>query len=95
MLDAAAGLTDDATWGWVARLLDDRVAMSKHVAVDWGLIYGSKAAEAIAKGMEIANAINETPNPDPDSPNIPVKTFDFDAAVALIGVSGDRIDLIG
>lgn len=95
MLDAVASLADDSSWGWVARLLDDRVAMSKRVAVDWGLNYGASAAEAIAKGVEIAKAINEMPNPDPKYPDIPVKTFDFDAAITLIGVSAERIDLIG
>ncbi|MEN9314911.1 MAG: hypothetical protein RIS35_1304, partial [Pseudomonadota bacterium] len=94
MLDAARGLTGDTTWGWVAQLLDDKVLMSKRVAVDWGLNYGANASEAITKGVEIANAIDESPNPNPAFAAIPVKTFDFAEATALIGINPAGIDLI-
>ncbi|MEN9316425.1 MAG: hypothetical protein RIS35_2818, partial [Pseudomonadota bacterium] len=93
MLDAAHKLKTDADWGWVSKLLDDRIAISKSVALDWGLNYASTAQQAIERGMEIAGAVNETANPK--FPAIPIKTFDFEAAVALVGVNPAGIDLVG
>jgi hypothetical protein len=92
MLDAAHALDGTEPWGWVADLLDDKVLMSKQVAVDWGLNYGANASEAIAKGVAIANAITTAPNPA--FPTIPIKHFDFDAATDLVGVNPSMIDLI-
>lgn len=94
MLDAAHDLKVDATWGWVADLLDDKVLMSKRVAIDWGLNYASSAQQAIEKGMQIAGAVVESPNPNPLYSDIPIRHFDFDAAVTLVGVDPARIDLI-
>ena len=42
--------------------------------------------------MQIAGAVVESPNPK--FPTIPVKTFDFDAAVALVGGDPAAIDLV-
>jgi Ca2+-binding RTX toxin-like protein len=94
MLDAAHALKGDETWGWVAELLEDRVAMSKRIAVEWGLNYGATPEAAITLGAAIAGAVDESPNPDPAFADSPVKTFDFDAAIAIIGVDPARIDLI-
>jgi hypothetical protein len=93
MLDAAHGLKGHADWGWVANLLDDRILMSKRVALELGLNYALTDQQAITKGMAIAGAVDETPNPNPIFASIPVKKFDFDEAVALIGVDPAVIDL--
>jgi hypothetical protein len=92
MLDAAHGLKTDADWSWVADLLDDRIAISKSVAVSWGLNYASTAQQAILKGMQIAGAVIESPNPK--YPAIPIKTFDDETAVELVGIDPAVIDLI-
>lgn len=92
MLDAAQGLEGDSTWGWVADLLDDKVLMSKRIAVEWGLNYGTTAQQTIEKGMSIANSVSTEANPS--FPAIPIKHFDFDAATALIGINPANIDLI-
>lgn len=92
MLDAAQGLVGHATWGWVAALLEDKVEMSKRIAIDWGLNYGADAAQTVAKGVAIANSVTTEPNPV--FPSSPIKHFDFDAATALIGVNPANIDLV-
>jgi hypothetical protein len=92
MLDAAHGLKGHRDWGWVADLLDDKVLMSKRVSIDWGLNYASSAQQAIETGVSVANAFTTEDNPA--FPTIPVKRFDFDTAIDLIGVDPARIDLI-
>jgi Ca2+-binding RTX toxin-like protein len=94
MLDAAHGLETNPDWGWVPTLLDDKVTMSKRVAVDWGLNYGANASESIAKGVAIAGSVDQSPNPNPAFAAIPVKTFDFEAATELVGIDPAAIDLI-
>jgi hypothetical protein len=94
MLDSAHGLKGDATWGWVAELLDDKVSMAKRIAVEWGLNYGASPAEAVTKGVEIANAVDLSPNPNPKYAAVPITTYDFEAGTALIGVNPAVIDLI-
>lgn len=92
MLDAAHALKGDSNWGWVADLLDDRILMSKRVAVEWGLNYATSDEQAIAKGMAIAGAVQLSTNPG--FPGIPIKSFDFEAAVGLVGVGESSIQLI-
>ncbi|MEN9314545.1 MAG: hypothetical protein RIS35_938 [Pseudomonadota bacterium] len=94
MLDAAHGLKTDTDWGWVADLLDDRIVISKRVALEWGLNYASTPQQAIERGMQIAGAVTESANPNPLYAAIPVKTFDFEAAVELVGIDPARVDLI-
>ncbi|MEN9315616.1 MAG: hypothetical protein RIS35_2009, partial [Pseudomonadota bacterium] len=94
MLDSAHTYAGDSTWGWVADLLDDKVTMSKNVAIDWGLNYGQTAQESISKGIAIASALDLSPNPDPAFADTAVKTFDFESAIALVGIDPTLIDLM-
>jgi Ca2+-binding RTX toxin-like protein len=71
ILDAAHGFKGDATWGWVANLLDNKIEVAKTFAIDLGLGYAS-SDEAIRQGMSIAAAVTPT---------------DIQVALSLIGVS--------
>lgn len=71
ILDAAHGFKGDTTWGWVANLLDNKIAVAKTFAIDMGLGYAS-SDDAIKQGMAIAAAVTPT---------------DMQAALSLIGVS--------
>ncbi|NBS48421.1 MAG: DUF4214 domain-containing protein, partial [Betaproteobacteria bacterium] len=77
ILDSAHTFKGDATFGWVANLLDNKIAVAKQVAVDWGLNYLTADA-AITNGMAIAKAITPT---------------DTSAAVALVGIPAGAISL--
>jgi hypothetical protein len=59
ILTAAHGFKGDATWGWVANLLGNKVTVANTLAVDWGLNFSSPE-EAITQGMAIAAAITPT-----------------------------------
>lgn len=78
ILNSAHTFKGDPVWGWVADLLDNKVAVGRTFAVDWGLNYNTPG-ESIGKGMAIAAAIT------PDS---------IDEAIALIGVDPANIDLL-
>jgi hypothetical protein len=78
ILDSAHSFKGDATWGWVADLLDNKVAVAQTFAIEWGLNYNTPE-ESIAKGMAIAAAITPTST---------------DAAIALIGVEPGQIELV-
>jgi hypothetical protein len=93
MLDSADTFEGNATWGWVADLVDDKVTMSKRVAVEWGLNYALTPQEAITKGVAIASAV-DTLGATPGFPDIPIKVFDFTEATALVGINPANIDLI-
>lgn len=71
ILDAAHGLKGNLAWGWVANLLDNKIAVAKTFAIDWGLGYAS-SNDAITNGMAIAAAVTHT---------------DTSAALTLIGIS--------
>lgn len=71
MLASAHTFKGDATWGWVADLLDNKVAVGKYAAVTAGVDYLTPEA-AITQGMAIAQAVTAT---------------DTSAAVQLIGLS--------
>lgn len=70
MLDSAHSFKGDATWGWVADLLDNKVTVANYFAIDRGLNYNT-AEDSISKGMQIAAAVTAT---------------DVNAAIQLIGV---------
>ena len=70
MLDSAHTFKGDAEFGWVADLLDNKIAVGRQFAIDNGLVYNTPEA-SIARGMEIAAAVT------PD---------DTAAAIALIGL---------
>lgn len=79
ILSSAHTFKDDATWGWVADLLDNKLLVADLFAVDWGLSFNTPR-ESIARGMAIAAAV--TP-------------LDTSAAIALIGVSeADMLELM-
>ena len=76
ILEAAHGYKGNATYGFVADLLDNKYAVAKTFAIDWGLNYNTPA-ESISQGMAIALAVTSTSTA---------------AAIALIGVSaGDMV----
>ena len=70
ILDSAHTFKGDATWGWVANLLDNKFAVARQVAVDWGLNYLTPDA-SVSNGMAIAKAVTPT---------------DISAAIALVGI---------
>jgi hypothetical protein len=71
ILDVAHTYKGNAQFGYVADLLDNKIAVSKKVAVDWGLNYLT-AQDAVSKGKDMAKAITST---------------DTTAAIALVGVA--------
>jgi len=75
MLDSAHTFKGDATWGWVANLLDNKIVVAKQVAVEWGLNYLTPDA-SVSNGMAIAKAVTPT---------------DTAAAIALVGIPTDAI----
>lgn len=78
ILDSAHTFKGDATYGYVANLLDNKYLVGKLFAVDMGLSFNTPEA-SIQKGMEIAQAITPT---------------DTQAAISLIGVSAADIHLV-
>lgn len=61
----------DATWGWVADLLDNKVTVGKTFAIDNGLSYIS-SSDSVTQGMAIAAAVTSS---------------DISEAIKLIGFS--------
>ncbi len=78
ILSVAHSFKHDAKWGWVADLLDNKLTVANKFAVELGLNY-STADESIRSGMEMAAAV--TPN-------------GTDAAIKLIGVTADNVQLV-
>ena len=77
ILDSAHTFKGNATWGWVADLLDNKITVAKKFSIDMGLNYNTPE-ESITKGMAIASAITST---------------DTTAAVILIGVTEANLQL--
>ena len=77
ILDAAHTYKGKAMFGYVADLLDNKIAVSKTVAIDYGINYNNEY-DAIANGMAIAAAVTANSTAD---------------AIALIGVSASDIQL--
>ena len=71
MLTAAHSFANDPTWGWVPKLLDNKISVGYQAAVTYGLDYNS-SSDAITQGMAIAKAVTPT---------------DTSIAVGLIGVA--------
>ena len=71
ILGSAHTFKNNTTWGWVADLLDNKIAVSQQFAVNWGLNYNTPQ-DSISNGMAIAAAITST---------------DTAAAISLIGIS--------
>ncbi len=70
ILGSAHSFKGDATYGYVADLLDNKIDVGKTFAIEQGLVYNT-GADSITHGMEIAAAITPT---------------SISQAVALIGV---------
>jgi serralysin len=77
ILNSAHTFKGDATYGWVANLLDNKLAVAKTFAIDWGL-NNNTPAESISQGMAIAAAVTPTGTA---------------AAIALIGVTASELQL--
>lgn len=77
MLVSARSFTNDATWGWVPTLLNNKVELGKYFAVQQGINYATPE-ESISKTMAIVAAISAT---------------DTSTAKSLIGVSDQYFDL--
>lgn len=71
MLGSAHSFKGREDFGWVADLLDNKIAVGKTFAVDQGLVYNT-SQESISHGMAIAAAVTPTSTA---------------AAIALIGVN--------
>ena len=71
VLDAAHTYKGDATFGYVADLLDNKIAVGKTVAINYGVNYHN-TSDAVTNGMAIAAAVT------------PVNTTD---AILLVGVN--------
>jgi cyclophilin family peptidyl-prolyl cis-trans isomerase/methionine-rich copper-binding protein CopC len=78
MLYSAHTFKGDGEWGWVADLLDNKIAVSKTFAIEWGLNFNTPQ-DSITQGMAIAAAITPTGTQE---------------AIALIGVSGADMHLV-
>ena len=59
ILEVAHTYKGDATWGWVADLLDNKITVAHTVAVIWGLNYNT-SEQSIQQGMTIADAVTAT-----------------------------------
>ena len=77
ILSSAHTYKSNTTWGWVADLLDNKIAVATLFSINMGLNYNTPE-ESITKGMAIASAITPT---------------DTSAAVTLIGVSEANLQL--
>jgi hypothetical protein len=77
ILNAAHGFKGDATWGYVANLLDNKVAVGKTFAITQGLVYNTDA-DSISQGMALSAAVTAT---------------DTSAALKLVGVTDTSFSL--
>lgn len=59
VLDSAHTFKGDAAYGYVADLLDNKIAVANQFAVDWGLNYNA-TSDSITQGMAIAAAVTAT-----------------------------------
>lgn len=75
ILGTAHNYKGDATWGWVADLLDNKIKVANTFAVDWGLNYLTPEA-SILSGMAVAKLVTAT---------------DISAALSLIGIPSDQV----
>ncbi len=75
ILGTAHNYKGDATWGWVADLLDNKIKVANAFAVDWGLNYLTPEA-SITSGMAVAKLVTAT---------------DISAALSLIGIPQEQV----
>lgn len=79
ILDSAHTFKGNPSFGYVADLLDNKIAVARKVAIDWGLCWNT-SEEAISKGMAIAAAVTSTGTTN---------------AVSLVGLAPNQIDVGG
>jgi hypothetical protein len=77
MLGSAHTFKGNATWGWVADLLDNKATVANYVAVQQGITYNS-AEDSISKGSAVAAAVTAT---------------DTDQAIGLVGITDSGFSL--
>lgn len=77
ILDSAHTFKGNKDYGYVADLLDNKIAVAQTFAIDWGLNYNT-ASDSITQGMAIAAAITPTSTA---------------AAISLIGVDPTSLNL--
>jgi len=77
ILDSAHTFKGNKDYGYVADLLDNKIAVAQKFAIDWGLSYNT-ANDSITNGMAIAAAITPTSTA---------------AAISLIGVDPTALQL--
>ncbi|OWW18991.1 DUF4214 domain-containing protein [Noviherbaspirillum denitrificans] len=77
ILSSAHTFKGDATWGWVANLLDNKAAVADKFAVQYGISFNTAEA-SISEGMNIAAAVTATDN---------------QKAIQLIGLSDAQLAL--
>lgn len=78
ILASAHTYKGDATWGWVADLLDNKNTVAKKFSIDMGLNYLTPEA-SISQGMALAKAVTSS---------------DTNAAIALMGISEADLVLV-
>ncbi len=86
IINAAHGFKGDATYGWVANLLDNKVSVASYFAVEQGLNYLTPE-DSIAKTMEIVKQISAT-NIDLAKGLINVKDSGFNLTLELPSTGG-------
>ena len=59
MLESAHSFKGNATYGWVADLLDNKVSVATYFAVQQGLTYNTPS-DSISKGMQIASLVTQS-----------------------------------
>jgi NhaP-type Na+/H+ or K+/H+ antiporter len=77
ILNSAHTFKGHTTWGWVADLLDNKIAVATLFSIDMGLNYNTPET-SIQQGMAIASAITAT---------------DTHAAIALMGITEGSLHL--
>lgn len=78
ILNSAHSFKGDHLWGFVADLLDNKVAVGRMIAIDFGVSFNSDA-ESIYKGMAIAAAVTPT---------------SYSVALDLIGIHPNDFELL-
>lgn len=77
IINAAHSFKNDAKYGWVAELLDNKVIVGTYFSIQQGLNYNTRS-ESITRGIKIAGM---------------VKPNDISAAINEIGITDSALDL--
>jgi hypothetical protein len=77
MLGSAHSFTGDATWGWVAQLLDNKDTVANYFSIQQGLNYNT-STDSITRTMAIAAAVTSS---------------DTSAAITLVGMTDAYFNL--